>query len=155
MPENPGSDYVTVEGDTAERGRNHAACERCLRVVHGDYQPPSSPSVPAPALPLSEPKPDGVAPAAAPATRVCARLPRNVSLSWAQLLGLAFLVFIAGSATMYYQVSPGVFLRDAFAAGKALRIRLSVVRAAYNPLLWKRARHLPQGVTGLRSQQGL
>jgi Arylsulfotransferase (ASST) len=104
-------------------------------------------SVPAPALPLSEPKPDGVAPAVAPATRVRVRLPREVSLSWVQLLGLAFLAFIAGSATMYYQVSPGVFLRDAFAAGKALRIRLSVVRAPYNPLLWKRARHLPQGVT--------
>ncbi len=100
--------------------------------------------MPAPAP--SEPKPDGVRPSAAPATRPRLRLPRAVSLSWAQLLALAFLAFIAGSATMFYQVSPGVVLRDAFASAKALWIRLGVYGTDINPKLWKRARHSLQGV---------
>jgi hypothetical protein len=85
-------------------------------------------------------------PAAAPATRPRARLPRRVSLSWVQLLALAFLAFIAGSAAMHFEAPVGVALKDAFASARALWVRVRAGRAAYNPDLWKRARDLPQGV---------
>ncbi len=67
-------------------------------------------------------------------------------LSWPQIAALLLLTFVAGGATMHFQVFPGVFLRDALAAAQAYWKRFVTSHGSYNPELWKPARHDLRGV---------